>query len=166
MLSKFYLIDDAMYYFGGSDDGSMKTGSQSIKDNAGDTYKFYFYTKDQSSEFKTPNNNVKGLKKGAGVVGNQSNKLYWYGLQIQADDYKYQVAEIKVAGTPYRFIVNSNGTIQHSAIEYKEDGDVLIPAKNAKFNTTDKQYKYYVTEGLGTSAVTDINLDNFVEGIN
>ena len=47
MLSKFYKIDDAMYYFGGADDGSMKTGSQSIKDNTGDTYKFYFYTKDQ-----------------------------------------------------------------------------------------------------------------------
>ena len=39
MLSKFYKINDAMYYFGGSDDGSMKTGSQSIKDNTGDTYK-------------------------------------------------------------------------------------------------------------------------------
>ena len=31
MVSKFYLIDDNMYYFGGADDGSMKTGSQSIK---------------------------------------------------------------------------------------------------------------------------------------
>ena len=31
MLSKFYLINDAMYYFGGSDGVSMKTGSQSIK---------------------------------------------------------------------------------------------------------------------------------------
>ena len=87
MLSKFYLINDAMYYFGGSDDGSMKTGSQSIKDNTGDTYKFYFYTKDQSSEFKTPDGKH-NLAKGAGVVGNQSNKLYWYGMQIQADDYK------------------------------------------------------------------------------
>ena len=48
MLSKFYQINGAMYYFGGSDDGSMKTGSQSIKDNTGDTYKFYFYTKDQT----------------------------------------------------------------------------------------------------------------------
>ena len=161
MLSKFYLIDDNMYYFGGSDDGSMKTGSQSIKDNTGDTYKFYFYTKDQNITDYKSNSGAK-LYKGAGVIGNQSNKLYYYGMLIQADDYKYQLATVNGK----TFIVNSNGSIQHSAIDYKEDGDVLIPAKEAKFNTTDKQYKYYVTEGLGTSAVTDINLDNFVEGIN
>ena len=165
MLSKFYLIDDAMYYFGGSDDGSMKTGSQSIKDNAGDTYKFYFYTKDQSSEFKTPNNNVKGLKKGAGVVGNQSNKLYWYGLQIQADDYKYQVAEITVAGTPYRFIVNSNGTIQHSkSTEYKEDGDILIKTgvnADTEFATA-AQVKYAITnENTVEKNVSDVDLGTF-----
>lgn len=165
MLSKFYLIDDAMYYFGGSDDGSMKTGSQSIKDNAGDTYKFYFYTKDQSSEFKTPNNNAKGLKKGAGVVGNQSNKLYWYGLQIQADDYKYQVAEIKVAGTPYRFIVNSNGTIQHSkSTEYKEDGDILIKTgvtADTEFATA-AQVKYaYTNKNTVEEHVSDVDLGTF-----
>lgn len=39
------VIDLGMHYFGGSDDGSMKTGSQSIKDDNGDTYKFYFGTK-------------------------------------------------------------------------------------------------------------------------
>ena len=161
MLSKFYLIDDNMYYFGGSDDGSMKTGSQSIKDNTGDTYKFYFYTKDQNTTDYKSNSGAK-LYKGAGVIGNQSNKLYYYGMLIQADDYKYQLATVNGK----TFIVNSNGSIQHSAIDYKEDGDVLIPAKEAKFNTTDKQYKYYVTEGLGTSAVTDIDLGKFVEGIN
>ena len=30
------------------------------------------------------------------------------------------------------FIVNQNGSIQHSALEYKEDGDILIDAKEAK----------------------------------
>lgn len=160
MLSKFYLIDDNMYYFGGSD-GSMKTGSQSIKDNTGDTYKFYFYTKDQNTTDYKSNSGAK-LYKGAGVIGNQSNKLYYYGMLIQADDYKYQLATVNHK----TFIVNSNGSIQHSAIDYKEDGDVLIPAKDAKFDTTDKQYKYNVTAGLGTSAVTDIDLGKFVEGIN
>ena len=129
MLSKFYLIDDAMYYFGGSDDGSMKTGSQSIKDNTDDTYKFYFYTKDQSTDkYRTPLKN-KALKKGAGVTGNQSNKLCYYGLLLTADDYKYQVATVK----GHEFIINSNGSIQHSyGTTYKEDGDVLItvPKKN------------------------------------
>ena len=33
---------EGMYYFGGADDGSMKTGSQSVRDDNGDTYKFYF----------------------------------------------------------------------------------------------------------------------------
>ncbi len=60
---------------------------------------FYFYTKAQY-----------GHAKGAGVIGNQSNKLYYYGLLLTANDYKYQVAN--VGG--YDFIINSNGSIQHS----------------------------------------------------
>ena len=162
MLSKFYLINDAMYYFGGSDDGSMKTGSQSIKDNTGDTYKFYFYTKDQATSYKTPNGDKHGLSKGAGVVGNQGNKLYWYGLQIQADDYKYQVATITINGTDYSFIVNSNGTIQHSAnTEYKEDGDVLV--KTGAYTKKDKDGKdvviptTFVKDGQAKYAIEDTN---------
>ena len=155
MVSKFYLIDDNMYYFGGADDGSMKTGSQSIKDNAGDTYKFYFYTKDQSSEYES--NDKLPLHKGAGVIGNQGNKLYYYGMQIQADDYKYQIAEVNGK----KFIVNSNGSIQHSNTEYKEDGDVLIDAKKASYDATNKQYKYATDV---TSNVADIDLNDFVEG--
>ena len=162
MLSKFYLINDAMYYFGGSDDGSMKTGSQSIKDNTGDTYKFYFYTKDQATSYKTPNGDKHGLSKGAGVVGNQGNKLYWYGLQIQADDYKYQVATITINGTDYSFIVNSNGTIQHSAnTEYKEDGDVLV--KTGAYTQKDKDGKdvviptTFVKDGQAKYAIEDTN---------
>ena len=137
-----------MFYFGGSDDGSMKTGAQTVKDNTGDSYKFYFYTKDSY-----------GYAKGAGVIGNQSNKLYYYGLQIQADDYKYQLAE--VAGK--KFIVNSNGTIQHSAnTEYKEDGDVLIKADDAKYETVG-QFKYAIESGV-TSNVADVDISGFVQG--
>ena len=167
MLSKFYLINDAMYYFGGSDDGSMKTGSQSIKDNTGDTYKFYFYTKD-----------TYGYKKGAGVVGNQSNKLYYYGMLIQADDYKYQLATIAKDGVDYSFIVNSNGTIQHSAnTEYKEDGEVLV--KTGAYTQKDKDGKdvviptTFVKDGQAKYAiedtktikkdVIDVNLGNFFQ---
>ena len=178
ILSKFYLINDAMYYFGESDDGSMKTGSQSIKDNTGDTYKFYFYTKDQATFYKTPNGDKHGLSKGAGVVGNQGNKLYWYGLQIQADDYKYQVATITINGTDYSFIVNSNGTIQHSAnTEYKEDGEVLV--KTGAYTKKDKDGKdvviptTFVKDGQAKYAiedtktikkeVIDVNLGNFFQ---
>ena len=173
MLSKFYLIGDDMYYFGGSDDGSMKTGSQSIKDNTGDTYKFYFYTKAQY-----------GHDKGAGVIGNQSNKLYYYGLQIQADDYKYQLATITVGEganeKSYSFIVNSNGTIQHSkSTEYKEDGDVLIATgikdtdgnkTETKFVEDKPQFKYAIVDTdanwntVDASNVSDIDMSGFVQG--
>ena len=169
MLSKFYKINDAMYYFGGADDGSMKTGSQSVKDNTGDTYKFYFYTKDQDSKkYQTPNK--KALKKGAGVVGNQSNKLYYYGLLLTADDYKYQVA--KVGG--YEFIINSNGSIQHSyGATYKEDGDELVVVgdqikydKDGNYVSgtaeyvADGQYKYGFKSGI-TNKVSDVDLSQF-----
>ena len=166
MLAKFYMIDDNMYYFGGSDDGSMKTGSQTVKDNTGDSYKFYFYTKD-----------TYGYKKGAGVVGNQSNKLYYYGMLIQADDYKYQLATIAKDGVDYSFIVNSNGTIQHSkSTEYKEDGDVLIATgiKIAGKSTETKfvengQFKYAISNEANnwdtvSKNVADIDMSGFVQG--
>ena len=178
MLSKFYKIDDAMYYFGGADDGSMKTGSQSIKDNAGDTYKFYFYTKDQTTDkYQTPKYGKK-LKKGAGVVGNQSNKLYYYGLLLTADDYKYQVVTLKDNdGQDVKFIINSNGSIQHSyGTTYKEDGQDLIVVDEvlgkeykdsegkkqtgtAKY-VEDGQYKYGFKSGV-ENKVSDVDLTKF-----
>ena len=178
MLSKFYKINDAMFYFGGADDGSMKTGSQSIKDNAGDTYKFYFYTKDQTTDkYQTPKAGNK-LKKGAGVVGNQSNKLYYYGLLLTADDYKYQVVTLKDNdGQNVKFIINSNGSIQHSyGTTYKEDGQDLIVVDevlrkeykdsegNAQTGTAkyveDGQYKYGFKSGV-ENKVSDVDLTKF-----
>ena len=132
------VIDLGMHYFGGSDDGSMKTGSQSIKDDNGDTYKFYFGTKDSGNE-----------KKGVGITGNKNNKLYYEGHLVAAEDYKYQT--VTFGGKT--FIVNQNGSIQHSAVEYKEDGDVLIDAKTSKVG-------YYTTTGWDKYAVKD----EFVDG--
>ena len=163
MLAKFYMIDDNMYYFGGSDDGSMKTGSQTVKDNTGDSYKFYFYTKD-----------TYGYKKGAGVVGNQSNKLYYYGLLLTADDYKYQVATLEDQnGQKYDFVINSNGSIQHSyGTTYKEDGDELIVVDESTKTTKkdgskgtaeyveDGQYKYGFKSGV-ENKVSDVDLTKF-----
>ena len=138
-------IAEGMYYFGGSDDGSMKTGSQSVKDDNGDTFKFYFGTKDSATE-----------KKGVGITGNKNNKLYYEGHLVAAEDYKYQPVTMAIDGKNYTFIVNQNGSIQHSNVEYKEDGDVLINAKNEKDSAgndlkvafeTAGQYKYAVTPG-------------------
>ena len=149
MLAKFYMIDDNMYYFGGSDDGSMKTGSQTIKDDNGDSFKFYFGTKDSTTE-----------KKGVGITGNKNNKLYYEGHLVAADDYKYQPVEVLGA----TFIVNQNGSIQHSNVEYKEDGDILINAKNE----TGAEVKF-VENGRTKYAITDATLKNvefYVEPIN
>ena len=112
-------IKEGFYYLGGDADGSMKTGSQSIKDDNGDVYKFYFGTKTNSST---------GEVKGAGITGNKNNKLYYKGHRVAADDYKYQPVMIG----DLLYIVNQNGSIQHSAVEYKEDGDVLVDLTGLK----------------------------------
>ncbi len=135
-----------MYYFGGSDDGSMKTGSETVKDDNLDSYKFYFGTKENA---KTNEH------KGVGITGNKSNKLYYKGHMVAAQDYRYQPVVIG----DYTFIVNSNGSIQHSKVEYKEDGDVLIDAKtNASqivYQTENDQFKYGVENGTGLLVYVD-----------
>ena len=92
-----------------TDSSFVPTGSLTIKDDTGDTFKFYFTTK--------------GENKGAGIIGNQSGKLYYFGMLIQAEDCRYQIATITDKNKQE---LNTNGSIQHSSIEYKEDGDVLI----------------------------------------
>ena len=124
MLSKFVCVEageleNGMYYFGGSDDGSMKTGSQSIKDDMGDVYKFYFGTKTTSGYDA----------KGVGITGNKNGKLYELGQLVTAEDYKYEIVE--VGGV--EFIVNKTGTIQTSKVIYKEDGEELIDATKYTF---------------------------------
>ena len=134
-----------MYYFGGDNDGSMKTGSQAIKDDNGDTYKFYF-------------ENKSGKTKGAGITGNKSGYLYFKGLLIKADDYKYQLATID----GHTFIVNKNGSIQKNCVDYKEDSEVLFTAKKltkADFVTTEGQWKYSLKAGSDVA-------DNITDAIN
>ena len=77
------------------------------------------------------------------------------GHLVAADDYKYQPVKMtfavkdeqgNVVDQDFTFIVNQNGSIQHSNVEYKEDGDVLINAKAAKYNTTTGANKYSVED--------------------
>ncbi len=194
MVSGFYMMpvakdtdgtpkDYRMFYFGGADDGSMKTGSQSIKDDAGDVYKFYFETSSASH-------------KGAGITGNKSNKLYYFGRLVTAGDYKYQIVmltagQLKLDTAKYdptdefKFIINSNGSIQHSKSQYKEDGDVLIDARtltDAKKYDKEDLYgqeitfsedagvtkysiveKHSATSGKPYNYVEEIDLGNFIE---
>ena len=139
------LVEGGLYYFGGSDDGSMKTGAETVRDDNLDAFKFYFGTKDNDTE-----------NKGVGITGNKSNKLYYMGHLVAAQDYRYQPVEITYDDQTYLFIVNSNGSIQHSNVQYKEDGEVLIDAKNyddddeadIEFEKDNAWYKYAVKNGV------------------
>ena len=157
MLSQFlYVMEDSkdlkegLYYFGGSDDGSMKTGAETIKDDNLDSFKFYFETK--------------GTNKGVGITGNKSNKLYYMGHLVAAQDYRYQPVTIDYKDQEYTFIVNSNGTIQHSTVEYKEDGDVLIDASDLEksdfeTNPEDSAIKYALTADGVSKLAGKINVE-------
>ena len=114
----------------------MKTGSVNISDDMGDSYRFYFGTK--ASE---------GVN-GVGYTGNKSNKLYYNGMLIQAEDYRYEIVEVNGV----YFIVNQSGSIQDSATSYREDGDILIRTRvdeeedpegsvNTPFNDGDEDAK-------------------------
>ena len=80
------------YYFGASDDGSMKTGKQTV-DIDGENFTFEF--------------NKNGSLKGAGVVGFDDDKIYLAGMQLKADrDDKYEVVKIVVrADEDQKFLV-------------------------------------------------------------
>ena len=140
MLSGFLKYNNGMYYLGGSDDGIIKTGSQSIKDDVDDTYRFYFETS--------------GNDKGKGVTGNKSGKLYYDGMLIKAEDYRYEIAEV---GGRW-FIVNQSGSIQSRNTEYKEDGDTLIDCsdKSVVFENSKDATNDSIPVGAVSSSNTNV----------
>ena len=153
--------------FGGSDDGSMKTGSQSVKDDNGDTFKFYFGTKDSATE-----------KRGRGITGNKNNKLYYMGHLVAADDYKYQPVKVDMNNdgkADELFVVNQNGSIQHSAVQYKEDGEVLIDLRakdddgnkwNIAFKDKDAGFSKYAIDTNSTDMNGRIGDVEFIDPAN
>ena len=150
-----FAMNLGFYYLGGGSDGCMKTGAQSIKDDNGDVYKFYFGTKDNST--------TKEIK-GAGITGNKNNKLYYEGHLVAAEDYKYQPVEVN----GLLFVVNQNGSIQHSNVEYKEDGDVLVDMKSTKekpvkFINDTKDTKYTVWDKYAVDPDTEKNVKIYVD---
>ena len=89
------------------------------------------------------------------------------GHLVASDDYKYQPVTMEIEGTEYTFIVNQNGSIQHSNVEYKEDGDVLINAKKRKMTTMVQKYNVgFVTDGWAKYAIdpeTEDNVEFYVD---
>ncbi len=117
----------------------------------GCVYKFYFNTKD--SEY-SGDDNWGAYTKGSGVPGNKNN----YGMQNEADDYKYQLVDID----GHVFIVNTSGSIQHSASEYKEDGDTIIDARDAEY-VSDGQWKYSVKDQSVLKGGTYVSVDAWMD---
>ena len=145
MVSKFVMgSDNLMYYYGGSDEGDRKDGSLSIKDDAGESYRFYFATENKPSQ---------GYYNAAGITGAKSGKLYDHGFLVKANDYKYELKDVtaKIDGvdTELSFIINSSGSIQTSDKKYEEDDDLLINTEGAVFHkeSTNKGAAYGSVEG-------------------
>lgn len=91
----------ANYYFG--DDGVMKTGKQTIYDEAlGENQTWFFYTD--------------GGNKGRGFHGVRDNNVYVQGLRLDADrDLRYAPAQLD--GVSY--LVGTNGAIQKASSSSK-----------------------------------------------
>ena len=106
------------YYFGGDDDGAMRTGKTTINYD-GENTSFYF--------------EKSGGKKGAGVTGEKDDKLYQSGMLLKADsDDKYIVVD-KATKT-----VNGKTVVTYDKLDdakdFMDQNDVV--ATNLLENTT------------------------------
>ena len=150
MVSGFAMTNDLMYYYGASDDGQMKTGSMSINDDNGASFRFYFASSTDKEE---------NYVKGAGINGAKNSKLYENGLLVKATDDKYETKDVEITyyvpgengeegyydkGT-FTFIVNQSGSIQTTQKKYEENDDLLIDASEAEFSASKGALKGSVT---------------------
>ena len=97
-----------LYNFGGGDDGSMKTGKQTLSLD-GDNFTFNFAKS--------------GASRGAGKNGIDNDKVYQGGMLLKADkDEKYAVVKIEtVDGKDYYTLLDSETFIR----DYTKDADTL-----------------------------------------
>ncbi len=134
-----------LYYFGGGEDGSMKTGKQSVSID-GTNFTFLF--------------NKSGSTKGQGKFGVDDDKYYLGGMLMQADkDDKYSViktvknadgyTEIKMLTTE-EFLDDVNATSaipSGKADDYDEYYDVEAAAKDTTVDGVETQYRLVNTSG-------------------
>ena len=106
------------YYFGGDDDGAMRTGKTTINYD-GENTSFYF--------------EKSGGKKGAGVTGEKDDKLYQSGMLLKADsDDKYIVVDKATKTVNGKTVVTYNKL--DDAKDFMDQDDVV--ATNLLENTT------------------------------
>ena len=132
--------DIRFYYFGGSDDGAMKTGKQTVEiDGENFTFKF----KDSSSS------------KGAAIHGKDDDKLYNGGKLIKASsDDKYKVVKVEK---------DTDGTITMSTMDAETFTDDVCVKREDKEDETiwtapeykkDDQIVYYLVNTSGSIVKT------------
>lgn len=110
------------YYFGGSDDGAMKTGKVSI-DIDGEKHNFYF--------------EKSGSKKGAGITGEEDDKLYQSGMLLKADsDDKYTV----VKKTTVYDVVNGTETKKYETYKKLDDAEEFMDDVRAEGGAVNDKY--------------------------
>ena len=106
------------YYFGGGDDGAMRTGKTTINYD-GENTSFYF--------------EKSGGKKGAGVTGEKDDKLYQSGMLLKADsDDKYIVVDKATKTVKGKTVVTYDKL--DDAKDFMDQDDVV--ATNLLENTT------------------------------
>ena len=120
--------NEAIYYFGSSDDGAMKTGKQTVSlDGESITFKF----------------KTSSTKKGQGFTEIDDKKLYIGGKLIKADkDDKYMIAN---------FELKDDGSYSYEEVSVKD----LI--KDEVSEDKDKNYKYTINDDYKKKSVIMIN---------
>ena len=124
------------YYFGGSDDGSMKTGKQTVELD-GEKLTFEF--------------EKNGSKKGAGLIGMDDHKLYIGGKLVTADS--DDKIEVVVLDSNNQLITKSSvsdalASYSTSATQhFKSNGD--LDYTEYKFNNLPTGAKAYVVNTTG-----------------
>ena len=120
------------YYFGDGNDGSMKTGKQTVSID-GDANNFLF--------------NKSGSFKGAGKTGEDSSKYYVAGMLLKADkDDKYAVVKIATnakGATEYTLL-----TTDKFLADAKKEGILTV---DAKANTKDYTEYYNIAKKDGVT---------------
>lgn len=125
-----YFGDDSPY--GSNPSSYMRTGKQTVYDDAGDRYTFYFSTS--------------GSSKGSGYSGERDDYLYYDGCLMEAEDGEDYEAFI-IDGKAY--LVNESGRVQTSNKAYRCNGDYMYRISGGKlyYADDDGEAEDPVTEG-------------------
>ena len=136
--------DYKCYYFGGGDDGAMRTNKTTVSID-GENHNFYF--------------EKSGGHKGAGITGEKDDKLYQSGMLLAADsDDKYIVVEKKTVTKDGKttvtysklddakdFLENAKGVTVKDELDGKSGKDQVNVGNNTKKKAEDLSEAYSIS---------------------